>query len=93
MKHPYTILLENLSKYSKTLKESDVNQFAENAFMISDAEFDKLAFFNDVSKETNIKPIHHEYIGAKCAEGEKCVSPFIVYGFDNVLFYFKNYNY
>lgn len=93
MKHPYYILCENISKYSKTLKENDVQQHAENAFIIPDKDFDKLTFFNDVTKETGIKVLKHEYIGASCADPNKCISIFDVYGFDNVLFYFPNKKY
>ena len=93
VKHPYYILIENLSKYSKVLKKEDIEQLAENSFAIKDKEFDKLAFFNNVIKETGIKPILHEYIGSKCADPTKCFKPWDVYGFDNVLFYFKNKEY
>ncbi len=90
MKHPYHILIENISKYSKTLNKDDVTQYAENAFQINDIEFNKLSFFNDVTKETGIKPKEHEYIGAACADPKTCFKPYTVFGFDNVLFYFKN---
>lgn len=93
MKHPYYILIENLGNYSKTLKEEDIQQLAENSFMVLDKEFDKLKFFNDVTKETKIPVLEHQYIGASCSDPSKCVKVFDVYGFDNVLFYFANKNY
>ncbi len=90
MKHPYHILIENISKYSKILTEKDITQYAENAFQVDDADFDTLAFFKDVTKETGVQPKEHEYIGAACADPRKCFKPYTVFGFDNVLFYFKN---
>ena len=93
MKHPYSILIKNLDKYSKTLKKDDVKQYAENAFEITDIHFDKLKFFNDVEKEINVKVKKHKYLTSSCADVKKCFKPYDVYGFDNVLFYFKNENF
>lgn len=93
MMHPYEILLINLAKYSQVLEPEDIKQYMPNVFFIEDPDFDKLAFFRDVKKETNIDPVFHEYIGAKCSDKEMCFKPFDVYGFDNVLFYFKTKNF
>jgi hypothetical protein len=93
MKHPYNILIENISKYSKVLKAEDISQLRANVFQVTDKEFDKLAFFKDVEKETGIPAVEHEYIGASCSNKELCFKPYTVYGFDNVQFYFVNKHY
>ena len=90
MKHPYYILTENISKYSKNLKAEDIKQYATNAFQVDDVDFDKVAFFNDVKAETGIEVKEHEYIGSSCADPHLCFKPYTVYGFDNVLFYIAN---
>lgn len=90
MKHPYTILTENISKYSKLLKPSDIVQTQENVFAVDDADFDIITFLQDVQRETGIAPLEHTYIGAACEDKYNCFKPYVVYGFDNVLFYFKN---
>jgi hypothetical protein len=92
-KHPYHILIENLSQYSKILKPKDIHQYSQNVFQINDVNFDKLAFFNDVTNSTGIQVKKHEYITASCSDPEKCFKPYVVYGFDNVLFYFRSKNY
>lgn len=93
MKHPYEILKDNLSKYSKVLKIEDIQQHTPNHFLVNDKEFDILSFLNDVQKETGVAPAEHSYLTASCDISGACVKPYVVYGFDNVLFYFANKHY
>ena len=90
MKHPYHILIENLSKYSDKLNKEDIVQTKPNVFAIDDVNFNVELFLQDVQKETNIAPLEHSYIGASCSDPLNCFKPYKVYGFDNVLFYVKN---
>lgn len=90
MKHPYNILVDNLSKYSTVLSAKDIFQTKPNVFAIDDIEFKIVDFLNDVQNETGIAPLEHSYIGASCSDPLNCFKPYKVFGFDNVLFYFKN---
>ena len=89
MKHPYEILTENIKKYTNILKKEDIIQTKPNVFSVDDVDFKILEFLSDVTKETGIEPLEHAYIGASCSDPLNCFKPYIVYGFDNVLFYFK----
>lgn len=93
MKHPYLILTENITNYSKILSKEDIKQIRPNVFQIEDINFDAVQFFNDVEKETGIKVLEHSYIGASCSDPLACFKPYKVFGFDNVLFYIKNKDY